>query len=288
MKKVLILGCSHSAGNYNPNDPANADKNSGWPTLIANTFLNYEVHCITHHGGGIINYMWSLGHLINKFGKDYFDKIIIQISNEPRLTMYIMPLHSVAPSLSSNDIKDSFLDREKLNISGTFYRYYCAGELLNYCKAPDTNNNKVIDNNYKFYDEGLQKFLSLNLYLVFMTENFLSIIKTMFDNSKLLSFRWNDYPNLSYYSLPADRIEREVGIPKWNQMMEKLGDITIHKWKNDFPFLLEKSAVEHIKDTVGAKQEILYQMSDNSSHYDAQGNEMVYKYLEPHLKEFLI
>ena len=68
MKKVLILGCSHSAGNYNSNDPANADKNSGWPALIANTFLNYEVHCITHHGGGSINYMWSLGHLINKFG----------------------------------------------------------------------------------------------------------------------------------------------------------------------------------------------------------------------------
>ena len=111
MKKVLILGCSHSAGNYNPNDPANADKNSGWPTLIANTFLNYEVHCITHHGGGIINYMWSLGHLINKFGKDYFDKIIIQISNEPRLTMYIMPLHSVAPSLSSNEEAIEFILR---------------------------------------------------------------------------------------------------------------------------------------------------------------------------------
>jgi len=103
MKKVLILGCSHSAGSYSDGIKI-SDKRSGWPALIANTFLNYEVHCITHHGGGIINYMWSLGHLINKFGKDYFDKIIIQISNEPRLTMYIMPLHTVGPSLSSNDI----------------------------------------------------------------------------------------------------------------------------------------------------------------------------------------
>ena len=50
-------------------------------------------------------------------------------------------------------------------------------------------------------------------------------------------------------------------------MMGKLEDITIHKWKNDFPFLLEKSVVQHIKDTVGAKQEILYPMSDNSNHY---------------------
>ena len=117
-----------------------------------------------------------------------------------------------------------------------------------------------------------------------MTENFLSIIKTMFDNSKLFSFRWSEYPNLSYYSLPEEMHD----IPEYNLMMEKLEDITIHKWKNDFPFLLEKSAVEHIIETVGAKQEILYQISDNSTHYDVHGNEMVYKYLEPHLKEFLI
>ena len=63
--------------------------------------------------------------------------------------------------------------------------------------------------------------------------------------------------------------------------------MTIQKWKKDFPFLLEQSAVEHVIEKVGKKQEILYRMSDKSTHYDVHGNEMVYKYLEPHLKKFL-
>ena len=284
MKKVLIFGCSHSSGSFNHNDPKNSDKTNGWPALIANNFLNYEVHCITHHGGGIINYLWSLGHFVNKFGKDYFDNIIIQISDEPRLTMYDIPLHTIEQFLSSNEIKDSFFECEKIDIKGTFYRYLSYGKLWDFCSGFTHDGKSKVS---RLHNINSQTFLSLNLYLVFMTENFLSIIKTMFDNSKLFSFRWDEYPNLSYASLPEGK-EKELGTFKYSQIMGKLKDITIPKWKKDFPFLLEKSAVQYIKDRVGEKQELLFQMSDSSTHYDNNGNKLVYKYLEPHLKEFLI
>jgi hypothetical protein len=293
MKKVLILGCSHSAGAYNHNTEL-ADQTTGWSALIANNFLNYEVRCFTHPGGGIMNYMWTLGHIINKFGKDYFDKIIIQITQEPRLTIYNIPLHFIKQSSSSNEIKDKLLECDKVNVKGTLYRYRSR------CKIWDfvSRGPKNVDCEMKNYDEfdtilngtntfPAEPFLSLNLYVILMTENFLLIIKTLFGNSKLFSFRWAEYPQLSYTSLPK-KMKKNFDFNKYNVSTTELFDMTILKWKKDFPFLLEKSAVEHVIETVGKKQEILYRMSDNSTHYDVHGNEMVYKYLEPHLKKFLI
>jgi len=286
MKKVLILGCSHSAGSYSDGIKI-SDKRSGWPALIANNFLNYEVHCFTHPGGGIMNYMWTLGYIINKFSKDYFDKIIIQISQEPRLTIYDIPLHLITQSLSSNEIKNSFLECEKININGTFYRYLPRSKIWDFSASGPKNADWEMKIYAKFDTIPAEPFLSLNLYVILMTENFLSIIKTLFGNFKLFSFRWDEYPNLSYSSLP-ENMEKNIDVAKYNKITTELFDMTISKWKKDFPFLLEKSAVEHIIETVGVKQEILYHMSDNSTHYDVHGNKMVYKYLEPHLKEFLV
>jgi hypothetical protein len=293
MKKALILGCSHSAGAYNHNTKL-AVQTTGWSASIANNFLNYEVHCFAHPGGGIMNYMWTLGHIINKFGKDYFDKIIIQIAQEPRLTIYNIPLHFIKQSTSSNEIKDRLLECDKINVKGTFYRYrsklpYCTiwdyvsrGRKITDCEMKNSAEFDTILNGTNSFPT--EPFLSLNLYVILMTENFLLIIKTLFGNSKLFSFRWAEYPRLTQRSIQLENFN----FNKYNELTTELVGMTIPKWKKDFPFLLEKSAVEHIIETVGKKQEMLYRMSDKSSHYDVHGNEMVYKYLEPHLKKFLI
>jgi len=290
MKKALILGCSHSAGAYN-HETKLAEQTTGWPALISNNFLNYEVHCFSHPGGGIMNYMWTLGHVINKFGKDYFDKIIIQITQEPRLTIYNIPLHLVKQSTSSNEIKDSLLECDKVNVKGAFYRYRSRCKIWDF--VPHNTRETSADEldwemkNYDNFDTvSAEPFLSLNLYVILMIENFLLIIKTLFGNSKLFSFRWAEYPQLSYASLPKEM--KKTFFNNYNIPTTELEFMTILKWKKDFPFLLEKSAVEHVIEKVGKKQEILYRMSDKSTHYDVHGNEMVYNYLEPHLKKFLI
>jgi len=90
-KRLLILGCSHSVGEYvwdSKAERANTNDTSGWPMRICERYSNYDVWIVSWPGGGLINYIWFLGYIIRYYGKDFFDKIIMQLSHEPRLTLY--------------------------------------------------------------------------------------------------------------------------------------------------------------------------------------------------------
>lgn len=308
MKKVLILGCSHSAGSYDHNDPNKADNSNGWPALISNNFPNWQVHCVTHFGGGILNYMWTLGYLIDKFGKDYFDKIIIEITDEPRLAMYNNQFNDLSQFKYTSDIKDQYYEIEKSFSSMTREEY-----VKN--KPPQINTkgsyiNYIVSQSYQFHDkeepitvdendlndenllEGkYRSFVSLNVYLILMAENFLTVIKSLYDDSKLFGFIWEFYPMLISYALPfrfKNKKDKKHFHEKYYPIIDDIRTLTEEKWKKSFPFIAESSAVNYVKETKGIKQELLYRMPDNSSHYDKEGNLLVYKYLEPHLESFLI
>ena len=259
-KNVLILGCSHSGGSYRHEDPKLCDISKGWVALIANTFTDCDIYCVSHFGGGIFNYMWTLGYFIDKLGKDFFHKIIIQISNEPRLSLYKNPRHfnildPTTNQLTFNDIREELIQIKK-SASDIFSRNLYVYDI-------DHPINKI-------YNEETENFFDdKNLYLTLMIEHFLTLIKSIYDDSMLFAFRWGKFP-LSY--LP-------------DYLHEVLD--SKNKWKKIFPFLIETSVCEHLIETIGEKQYLLLQMTDNSGHLDEEGNQLVYKYLEPQLESFL-
>lgn len=84
--RTLLLGCSHTAGSYTPDDKVDR-LNHGYATLLACKF-NCDWKMYSFPGDGIVAYATTLKHLDQENKLDSFDNIVIQLTSEPRFNLY--------------------------------------------------------------------------------------------------------------------------------------------------------------------------------------------------------
>lgn len=83
MKRVAVIGCSHSSFNQY------ADTDSvEWPRQLANRSDEWEIHNFSTRGHGIVWFEYILRKIIVDFPEDYFDTVIIQFTTSSR---WILP-----------------------------------------------------------------------------------------------------------------------------------------------------------------------------------------------------
>ena len=100
MKKLAIIGCSHSTGvmlTAPPDQKPVRTMNDmhqkmlewgywkGWPHDIYEKY-NYETHVYSFLGGGIQDAFFTLNYFLGN--NIYYDKIILQLTSEPRWRFY--------------------------------------------------------------------------------------------------------------------------------------------------------------------------------------------------------
>jgi len=166
--KLLILGCSHSVGAFN-NSAELYNMDDGWVNNISNRY-EYDVDCISHLGGGSFNYIVTVGMLKDIINS--YDKIIIQYTDEPRLTFYDIDYISDFPKdllVYNNKNLKRYVYSHKKNIGGL--------------------NNQT--GNLYFHQHNLAKNFNKNSYLKTSIESHKNNLKNIFEN-KLYTFEWND------------------------------------------------------------------------------------------------
>tara|TARA_R110002051_G_scaffold228669_3_gene290818 strand:- start:94 stop:804 length:711 start_codon:yes stop_codon:yes gene_type:complete len=102
MKKLAIIGCSHSNGvmltappeqkpvrrlNYMHQEMLEWGYWKGWPHDIYEKY-NYETYVYSYPGGGIQDAFFTLSYFLSN--NIHYDKIILQLSSEPRWNYYPM------------------------------------------------------------------------------------------------------------------------------------------------------------------------------------------------------
>jgi len=98
--RLAIIGCSFAGGVYTDKtqkiqiaremviDESILDPFKGWPYNIHKKY-NIETHMFTHVGDGLLATRFFIDEIIQHYGLDYFDKIIISTSiSEPRVMLY--------------------------------------------------------------------------------------------------------------------------------------------------------------------------------------------------------
>ena len=87
MKRVLVIGCSHSYCSYYKNDEFESEQSWAWH-LWDQRGRKEKFTVIAHPGRGLMSYAVTLQHL-NRLGVlDNFDACIIQLTSEPRMWFY--------------------------------------------------------------------------------------------------------------------------------------------------------------------------------------------------------
>lgn len=150
---ILILGCSHTAGSWckkftaksflkslllnnihkEPKETHNyiCKYDKGWPVLLANEFKDHKFYVFAHTGGGLINYIITLGYLNHLYGKDFFDKVICQYTTELRMTLYNIQHEKFINNFPKNmEIK---ISSEHNNINIFDYNYNFANKKNENC-----------------------------------------------------------------------------------------------------------------------------------------------------------
>lgn len=86
-KKILVIGCSHSAGAYDDNDKVIS--NESWVWHLANIRNNSDSYYVIHNpGNGIMHYGAIVKHLHNSGQLAQFDSCIVQMTHEMRMMFY--------------------------------------------------------------------------------------------------------------------------------------------------------------------------------------------------------
>ena len=86
MNRTLLLGCSHTAGPYTPQDKIDYS-NPGYASLLADKF-DCEWKMYSFPGDGLLAFSTTLKYLEIEGKLDSFDNIIIQLTSEPRMNIY--------------------------------------------------------------------------------------------------------------------------------------------------------------------------------------------------------
>lgn len=214
MKKLLIIGCSHSVGSWITFRKYNTD--SGWVYNIAKKYKEYHVDCISHLAGGVFNYIITIGLLDEEILK--YDKVIVQHSvDEPRITFYNIDYENIFNvaeySTSLNNLKRFDYTHKLMNYKNENLDLY--GKF-----SVQINRNEAL--NY-IYD--MKNGLYINYHLMKAYKN---IINNIFKN-KLYSFEWNDIIN---------KIDNMYGKDTYLKMINTVDNYHIDEYGNKLVFEL--------------------------------------------------
>ena len=85
--KVLIFGCSFSAGRYSrtKQNTEQVHTDVGWYDQLSK---DYDYTVYSFHGGGAVNYAYTLSTMYNQNVLKNYQHCIIQQTWEPRFTLY--------------------------------------------------------------------------------------------------------------------------------------------------------------------------------------------------------
>lgn len=103
---ILGIGCSHSAGPYDSND-GRIETKADWPTAVAK-HTNEKYRHIAIPGQGILSYYEVLKYLEEQDLLRQFDKLLIQLTQEPR----------IVTSRNPEEIYNIIVDRSRDAVSG--------------------------------------------------------------------------------------------------------------------------------------------------------------------------
>jgi len=218
--RILILGCSHTAGAWGKKNYLNeyipdssifkkvlqskfkCHYDSGWSVHLANEYNQHTFYTFSHIGGGILNYIATISNLFKLYGQNYFDKVIVQHTDELRFTSY-------------NYIEgSSFIENFPESIDTQTKTKYNNIKIFDYSQINKRLRNKLVPTSnvivpflnteymYKyifkdFVNEELfgtfkKKYDSLSyksVYLKFIADGFMYILKHLHDS--IYSFNWN-------------------------------------------------------------------------------------------------
>ena len=104
MKRVAVLGCSHSAyDQVNFGDHANG---LDWVHHMAEDNSDIEFHNYGAQGHGPLYYDFILKYIISNFPKDYYDAVIIQYTVEGR---WLIPIGILNYEITSQQVTENYI-----------------------------------------------------------------------------------------------------------------------------------------------------------------------------------
>lgn len=211
--KILILGCSHTAGawDYNMfrhikkfNNISRHNKGTqqntmfhcyhgkGWPNLLAKDLPEHEFYVFAHPGGGMINYLITLGAILEVYGKRFFDKIIVQYTEELRLTIY---------NIRQNDLLEKFPYNMKALIEGNIkifdYNFFKNSNYQAYTNCIQLHNYHYVSNYFlkDFVKDNLKPEFEMMLEKTSNTNKYKDLtklsLKNIIDNFQSDMFTFN-------------------------------------------------------------------------------------------------
>lgn len=113
MKRVAILGCSHTSYDQVCNEPSN--NGHDWVQYLSELAPDYEFHNYGMQGHGPLYFDFVLKYLISDVEKDYYDAIIVQYTVDGRWLLPVnidkyLSYHDCdnMPSFQSEQITDNY------------------------------------------------------------------------------------------------------------------------------------------------------------------------------------
>jgi len=213
MKKLAILGCSQSCGQYDDRGKHETMLEYGywvgWPHDIYEKY-NYETHVYSYPGGGIQDVFFTLNYFLSN--KILFDKIIIQLTSEPRFQYWVNN-----KNWTENSRYLKFKKFTNPNKTEQFYRWFIG--YGNMSANGDPASSIIVQTNH---------------YMAYLI-NLLDVID-YFNETKLfdiLGFHWTpmgdqkiSIPNFNKKEIKF--VKRKISFKSW--LIDKIGDkkYTLH------------------------------------------------------------
>lgn len=188
--KVLVIGCSHSAGAWKKNllnQRIWYDSGYGWVSHLARNYNKINFDCYAHPGGGVFNYISTIGHLIKADRLKEYDKIIIQYTDELRVTVYVLP--NCEPELYKHPNKFKNLnmyDYANNTYLKKMFQFHDVNHLLK-----DIELTKIQKDNVNNYMSEIMN----NPFSAQIIENLKISLEYLVDKEKLFTFEWEEIKN---------------------------------------------------------------------------------------------
>jgi len=204
--KILILGCSHSLGSWRKStsfkNQKDYDVNNSWVAHLCRQYNEHQFINFSHPAGGIFNYTITLSYLKKDGLLDKIDKVIIQNTNEVRLTLYHVDKFSF-----ENETEISLYNNNyPYNIeTPTKYKNYKLYNFANFKKSENSSYNynsfelqdsesickKVLDTDDINIKTKLKNLYDGNFYVDFIHKNLSHLIEhVILKDKELYTFNW--------------------------------------------------------------------------------------------------
>lgn len=189
--RILILGCSHSAGAWKKNllnERIWYDAGFGWPSYLARNYPKIDFECYAHPAGGVINYLTTVGHLYKTDKMKEFDGVIIQYTEELRVTIYNLPNCDPEKFVHPKKLKNlNVYDYANKSHLKKMYQVHNPNYVTEHILKDIEISQEQKDNLLKSYLEELCE----NPFSEKMIQDLKFSLECLFDRDKLFTFEWS-------------------------------------------------------------------------------------------------